>query len=248
MSCPTEVHGCHSGVSPKQGLGMVWLFKLLYLCLFIYFHYLCDCYLSRSVFVRFNQYLIFFSFQFFSLSFFIFLFLIYSFFISFFPFIFFIFFFFIFSPFIHFPLFFALCRFMPPLSSVSLFPAQAMASSSIEVMGVGGGEVKVMLMDDSVAEDGEVDEELQTIITASTDDNGQMVTSVEGQQPANHGGDVRCRPWCLFVSAFAVVFFIICFSWCRFMPSSFSSLLPYASLLSSFSLLLHLFLYFHYLF
>lgn len=64
-----------------------------------------------------------------------------------------------------------------------------MASSSIEVMGVGGGEVKVMLMDDSVGEDGEVDEELQTIITASADDNGQMVTSVEGQQPANHGDD-----------------------------------------------------------
>ncbi|KAG0723882.1 Zinc finger and BTB domain-containing protein 7B [Chionoecetes opilio] len=59
---------------------------------------------------------------------------------------------------------------------------RAMASSSIEVLGVASGEVKVMLMDDSVGDDGEMDEELQTIITAQADDNGGMIASVEQAQ------------------------------------------------------------------
>nr|XP_053632526.1 uncharacterized protein LOC128688634 [Cherax quadricarinatus]XP_053632527.1 uncharacterized protein LOC128688634 [Cherax quadricarinatus]XP_053632528.1 uncharacterized protein LOC128688634 [Cherax quadricarinatus]XP_053632529.1 uncharacterized protein LOC128688634 [Cherax quadricarinatus] len=54
-----------------------------------------------------------------------------------------------------------------------------MASSSIEVMGVGGGEVKVMLMDDSVAE-GDIEGSMHTIITASNE-QGHMVSAVESQ-------------------------------------------------------------------
>lgn len=52
-----------------------------------------------------------------------------------------------------------------------------MASSSIEVMGGGAGDVKVMLMDDGVA-DGTMAEEMHTIITSDTA-QAQIVTAVE---------------------------------------------------------------------
>ncbi|XP_071544970.1 uncharacterized protein [Panulirus ornatus] len=62
-----------------------------------------------------------------------------------------------------------------------------MASSSIEVMGVGGGEMKVMLMDDSTAE-GDMEGQMQTIITA-TNAQGQMVSAVEPQPASSQEED-----------------------------------------------------------
>ncbi|KAG7153623.1 hypothetical protein Hamer_G009271 [Homarus americanus] len=64
---------------------------------------------------------------------------------------------------------------------------EEMASSSIEVMGVGGGEVKVMLMDDSAADDDEG--QMHTIITASNA-QGQMISAVE-PQPASSQDEVQ---------------------------------------------------------
>lgn len=68
-----------------------------------------------------------------------------------------------------------------------------MASSSIEVMGVGGGEMKVMLMDDSTAE-GDMEGQMQTIITASNA-QGQMVSAVE-PQPASSQEEVGILAYC----------------------------------------------------
>nr|XP_045598786.1 uncharacterized protein LOC123758426 [Procambarus clarkii]XP_045598787.1 uncharacterized protein LOC123758426 [Procambarus clarkii]XP_045598788.1 uncharacterized protein LOC123758426 [Procambarus clarkii]XP_045598789.1 uncharacterized protein LOC123758426 [Procambarus clarkii] len=61
-----------------------------------------------------------------------------------------------------------------------------MASSSIEVLGMGGGEVKVMLMDDSA--EGDVEEQMHTIITASNAD-GQMISAVEPQPASSQEED-----------------------------------------------------------
>lgn len=52
-----------------------------------------------------------------------------------------------------------------------------MASSSIEVMGGGAGDVKVMLMDDGVG-DGTMAEEMHTIITSDTA-QAQIVPAME---------------------------------------------------------------------